>query len=420
MESEKPTNFPALLNYIDRLENRIKRLEEHLKLETMVFDDVLVSTEMEKSTKEDKNIELQIGQFWLAKVGVIALLTGIVFILTLPFQGLPQIYPLIIGYLIASSLAGLSFLFKKSFEILSRYLLGGALIVLYVTTLRLYFFSADPLILNKTIVISLVLIVTIFNLYISVKRQYIYLTATILSLAFITAMLIDAALAEFILISFLSVFIVYLKGKYNWTELVTFGLIITYFTHLLWFLNNPLIGNPVKVSTATEINLLFVLLYFLIYTFGSFLSIKKEKENNLIALNILLNCLMGYGLFFIISIFTVKQSLFLYHLLSSILFIALSYIFWMQFKSKFSSFFYSITGFTALSVAIIAGVDKPEFFIILCWQSLLVLAFALLYKSKFITVANFIMYLLIFLIYLGFSGFGNITISFGIVASTCG
>ena len=60
MESEKPTNFPALLNYIDRLENRIKRLEEHLKLETMVFDDVLVSTEMEKSTKEDKNIQLQI------------------------------------------------------------------------------------------------------------------------------------------------------------------------------------------------------------------------------------------------------------------------------------------------------------------------------------------------------------------------
>ena len=416
MESEQPTNFPSLINYIDRLENRIKRLEEHLKLEPLVFGASSPPVANGKKYKESKDIEMQIGQFWLAKVGVIALLTGIVFILTLPFDGLSQIIPLMIGYLIAAALAGLSVLFKKSFEVLSQYLMGGALIVLYVSTLRLYYFSADPLLTDKTIVIALALLVISFNFFISIRRNSIYLTGTILALAFLTAMLIETALIEFILILALAIFTAFLKEKYSWRTLLTYGLIITYFTHFLWFINNPLAGNPIKITTGISINLPFILLYFLVFTYSNYLSIKKEKENNLISLNILLNCLSAFGLFFIISLLSAKESLFQYHLIMSILFIALSYIFWVKFRSKFSSFFYSITGFTALSVAIIAGVEQPDFFIILCWQSLLVLAFALLYKSKFITVANFIMYLLIFIVYLGFSGFGNITISFGIVA----
>ena len=68
-------------------------------------------------------------------------------------------------------------------------------------------------------------------------------------------------------------------------------------------------------------------------------------------------------------------------------------------------------------MAIIAGFDKPDFFILLCWQSLLVVALALLYRSKIIVMANFFIFLIIFLSYLFTAEkVGGISISFGVVA----
>ena len=115
-----------------------------MNYDLIVFENSFKEDESKtKAIENNENIEFQIGQFLFAKSGVIAILLGIVFILSLPFQGLPQIFPVIIGFLIAALLAGLSFLFKKSYEVLSRYLLGGALIILYFSTLRLHFFSVD-------------------------------------------------------------------------------------------------------------------------------------------------------------------------------------------------------------------------------------------------------------------------------------
>ena len=76
-----------------------------------------------------------------------------------------------------------------------------------------------------------------------------------------------------------------------------------------------------------------------------------------------------------------------------------------------------MTGYTALSVAIIAGFKTPDFFIWLCWQSLLVVSTAVWFRSKFIVVTNFIIYTIIFVAYLFLAGTVSITsISFGVVA----
>jgi hypothetical protein len=76
-----------------------------------------------------------------------------------------------------------------------------------------------------------------------------------------------------------------------------------------------------------------------------------------------------------------------------------------------------LTGYGALSIAIILQFDKPDFFMWLCWQSLLVVSTAVWFRSKFIIVANFFIFLLIFLVFLVLSGTTSvISFSFGIVA----
>jgi hypothetical protein len=76
-----------------------------------------------------------------------------------------------------------------------------------------------------------------------------------------------------------------------------------------------------------------------------------------------------------------------------------------------------MTGYGALSIAIILQFNKPDFFTWLCWQSLIVVSTAVWFRSKFIIVANFIIFLIIFIVSLALlASTSVISLSFGIVA----
>lgn len=416
--SDKPTSLSGLLKYINFLESRIIRLEKHLELEPFVQEELEQEIiEVPSTTEKQEDIEFHIGEFWFAKVGVVILAIGVMFVLTLPYSDLPPIVPSMIGYSITLGIIGLYYLLRNSFAFISRYLLGSALLLLYFSTLRLHFFSEEQALSNDIILITLLVIVVFFNLTISIKRNSVYLTAVNITLGYITAIISDNTLFIFITISLLSVVIVFLKLKLQWKKLILYGLFLSYFTHLLWFINNPFMGHEIQFVHLPVYNLLFLLIYFFIYSSGHLLRPRDEIEDNNLIVTTLVNSLAGYGLFLFISIIIARDLILEYHLAGSILFLLLSYIFWIKVKSKYSSFFYSIFGFTALSVAIIAGFDKPDYFILLCWQSLLVVALALLYRSKIIVIANLFIYLLIVLLYLFVAvKVGGISISFGIVA----
>jgi hypothetical protein len=73
--------------------------------------------------------------------------------------------------------------------------------------------------------------------------------------------------------------------------------------------------------------------------------------------------------------------------------------------------------YAALSVAIVLTFSSPNYFIWLCWQSLAVVSTALWFRSKFIVVANFFIFLFIILAYLAITGETSVSaVSFGIVA----
>lgn len=420
MESfpEKPTSFSSLIKYVTYLEERIKRLEEHLALEPLIQKDVTPET-IEQSAKPEKNkdMEFQIGEFWFAKVGVVILAIGVVFVLTLPYSGLPAYVPGVFGFLITAGITGLYYLLKKTYVLISRYLLGSSLLLLYFSTLRLHFFSDQPALNNTPMLLTLLVFVVIFNLFISIKRDSVYLTAVTITLGYITAIVSNDPAFIFIMIALLSTIVVYLRLKKQWKHLILYGIFLTYFTHLIWFINNPIMGQEFQLVKTPEYSLYFLLLYFIIFAISHLLRPQDDAEDNLLILSTILNCTASYFLFLGISLVMSSESILKFHLIGSIIFLVMSYIFWIKVKSKYSSFFYSLFGFAALSVAIIAGFDKPDFFILLCWQSLLVVALALLYRSKIIVIANFFIFLSIFLAYLvATKSVGGISISFGIVA----
>lgn len=413
------SDLNQILGYLKKLEARIERLEAHFNLgpagEAPEIE--LPPSSSAKAEESEDRLELQIGENWLAKTGIVVLVAGIAFLLALPHKSLPLFLPAILGYLLTAGIFVLSHYWRNTFSLISRYLFGGGLALLYFTTLRLHFFSAEKAVASRSLEIFLLLIIVFFNLYISGRRKSIYLAGLSLAMGYTTAIVSDQAYFLFAAAALMSALVVYFKLKYGWQHLLIFGIVLTYFTHFLWFLNNPFLSKTLQFVSSPQSNLLFLLLYALIFAAGNLFREKNLPEDNRAIISNFLNCAGGYGLFLLISVIKFREHLATHHLLASLLLLGLAVAFWSREKGKFSTFFYAMTGYSALSVAIIARFSEPESLVWLGWQSLLVISTAVWFRSKFIIVANFFIYLLIFFAYLVFAKVVTpVSLSFGVVA----
>jgi len=406
-----------IISLLKNLERRISKIEKYLDLETESKTEIVTkanAVNIEVQNKEEE-LEYKIGQFWLAKAGIIVLIIGIAFFLTFPYKNLPLFFPPIMGLMISAVIYGFSIYCRKNYSYICGYLLGGSLTLLYFTTLRLHFFSVSEVLNEISVELILLLIVVILSLLISIRKQSIYLSALSITFGYITAIVSDNSYFLFITVLLMSSLIVFLKLKYNWEYLIHFGIILTYFTHLIWFLNNPLVGKTIQTITSPQFNLIFVLLYALVFALGNIIGGEKEKTPYIISS--IMNAIGAYSLLLIITLSMAGESKMIYNLLACVLFLTLAIIYWTKHESKYSTFIYAMLGYLALSVAIIFQFNSPNFFIYLCWQSLLVVSTAVWFRSKFIVLANFIIYVIIFIAYLAMEGkISLVSISYGIVA----
>jgi len=408
-----------LITYLKNLELRISRIEEKLNLENLPSEDnfELPSLMPQNISERADSLETQIGQFWFAKVGIVILALGIIFLMTFPYQNLPSFFPSLVGYILVGFLFWLSNFWKSSLLFISQYIFGGALLLFFFSTLRLHFFSINPTVENQTIELFLLLIISAIHISFSFNRRSIYLMAFGIVLIATTALISDSSLLIFFILVLISGWSVYLKRIFDWDSFYTYAIILVYFTHLIWFIGNPVAGNKIALQSSPLINIYFLLLYCIIYAFGNVSGNRGEKESINSVLNTLLNSFFCFFLLLIMTLTKFNTTIALSELIASCVFLLLSIMFYEKQKSKYSTFFYAILGYTALSVAIVNNFSKPEYFVWLSWQSLVVVATALWFRSKIIIVANFIMYLIIFFSYLVLEEkIGAIALGFGIVA----
>jgi len=404
---------------IAQLEARIANIEQQLSIKN-TREHATGQAELSghpANSVASEDLEFRIGQFWLAKTGIVILAIGIAFLLTFPYKGLPPGLPSLAGYVLVGLLFFISYKWHSSFTHIADYLAGGALLLLYFTTLRLHYFSDEPIITDKFVEIGLLSGVVVINLIISIRKKAVFMTGISLTLGYITAIVSDNAYIIFTINTLLAILTVFLNIRYNWQNLFGYSITLIYVIHLFWFLNNPIMGNRMTFVSEPAINLLFLLLYTSILASGNLFRKNRIAENNPIIITSFINCTAVITLLLLITITKFRDVLFAYHMIASVLFLAYSVFFWIREHSKVSTFFYAIAGYTTLSIAIVAKFDNPDFFVFLSWQSLLVISTAIWYRSKFIIVANFIIFLIIFITYLILSK--EITpgsLSFGIVA----
>jgi hypothetical protein len=405
MNSIDNNALSKIFDQLKSLEERIAGLESYLGIQQKSQEDTKGKGTLanDSLSKEEMSLEFKIGEFWLARMGAIILLCGTAFFISYPIPGVPALFVTLLGYLAVGGLYFLSRYWQKSNSPLSNILFGGSLVLMYFATIRLHFFSDDPIITNKALGLTFALAVLGCTLYASIKRASQPFSGIIILLCYITALLSDTAHFSLVLLTATSALTLVLLVKYNWQNLTVLGLMAVYFSHLLWLFNNPVLGNPLHVNELSHFNLIYLAIYGLLY---GIVNIFRSKESYAELFEVILTLLNGFGIFLIgainvLNYYSAQTSLLGF--VTFIFFIIIAVLNWNHAKSSYSTSFYSCFAYVALSFAIFTQFDYPNYFMWLGLQSLLVIITALWFKSRIIIVANIFIYLTIFISYLTFS-----------------
>lgn len=424
---------PALAETLLSIERRLERLEARLDLAPLDGADGADGAELAVATVNsnhardiesadepagEQDLEFVVGQNWLASVGILVLTCGVGFALSLPLAGLPPAVPSIAGFAVVVWLLFLAGRWRTSFALVAGYFRGAAMGLLYFSTLRLFFFGATHAMeVDSAVGRVLLTSVVVASLTVAMHRKSVWL----LGLALFTGLMTVVAVGtpSFVFVGIASLFAVaaYAIVKHDWPWLLVFVIPAGYFAHLLWLLNRPWSGRPLEIVATPFAGPCVVLAYVLIIAMGSLPRHDRAEEDPPTVIAVLLNCGAGYGLFALATLGTAPGLLGPAHFVASAVFLGLALAFWRSEQSRIATFFYAMTGYLALSVALGRLIPVPTLFIWLSGQSLLVVATALWFRSKLIVVGNFFIYLGIVLAYTAVArDESGISIGFGVVA----
>lgn len=419
-------NTPELQEYslagrLHDLEARIARIEERLNIVLPPSEQshpiAEAPTRMAPAAPDEDELEFEVGQNWFAKVGIVVIALGIVFLLTFPYTNLPAAAPGLFGYVLAGGLFLVAHLWRDSFDIVSRYLRGSGMLLLFFTTLRLFFFGSEPaLSIESAIAAPIIVGVLAVNVLVALRRKSPYLVSLALTTGFASAVAVGTPTFMLVLTALLCVLAVYVRLRYDWPGVLLFCTTLALLVYGIWMVDNPFRGNAILVQASVP-GLYVLLAYAIILASGTLLRAGRETEDMWAMCCSFVAGAGSFGLSLLHMQLSKEQATGMPFSISSLVFLGLAIAFWVRERSRFSTFVYAILGYTALSVAIILGFAVPGVFVWLSLQSILVVGTAVWFRSRFIVVANFIIYLMVIVGYVAVAAEETgISLGFGFVA----
>jgi hypothetical protein len=407
------------------LENRLARLESAFVIqekETMNSSEEQVQTSelllnSEGINKEEKGLELQIGQFGLAWLGNIVLLFGIIFLTQYLTIQEHRLLSVILGYLSALSIYFLSIYLKKTNVHLSFMFKMNSQVLLFYLTIRLHFFSNAPILSNKTVSVLQLLFLIVLQAYLSNRDKSQGFAALFVIFALTTGIVCDAAHFILPLITLVACGSVYYYYRFKWKPLLIVTIILSYISAFIWLLGNPVTGHPMELIAEQHSGVVYFLGLGAIFSTSLLFRNKDKSEDDfLTGVTFVNGILYSLLLIFIVLGFFSKNYVILFSGLT-LCCIAYSIVLHSRFDWNFPSAFYALYGFMAMSIALYGIFKLPGAYLLLSVQSLLVVSMALWFRNRLIIVMNSILFLTILIVYLLSSkNVDGVDFSFALVA----
>ncbi len=391
-------DYDFLLNKIQTLEKRLTSIESMMRIE-WIHKKEQSELEINEEYSVEKT-ESTIVEYGLAWLGSIVFILGIVFLLSyLDNLGL-FISSKIISYICAFSLIAFSYYYRESFPILGKVVNYCAPLLLFYITVRLHFFTEQPLIAQKGIGLLLLLMLIGLQVYFAYRKNSESLAVIAVTLAISAAIICNSTLITFFILTITALTALILFYQKSWWRLLIYSLFMVYSTHVLWLFNNPIMGNPMKIVESPQFSIVFLLGYGIIYSLSIFIPKEKLESNGAListaiwnAMSFSLILLMTIGAFYKDNYVLISSSIACFCLIYSVI---------LKIKSNrnFAPATYACFGFMALSTAIYGYFGLPNAYFLLVLQSFLVVSMALWFRSKIIVIANSFLFASILLLYI--------------------
>jgi hypothetical protein len=417
---------------IEKISKRLQALELRLsKLESTVSiseRDPLYYPEDQASTtsgsvssvtsdEDEKGLESQIGRFGLAWLGNIVLLFGIIFLTQYLMNFGHQFMSAILGYLTAAAIFSLAEYIKKTNTHLAFMFKMNAQVLLFYITIKLHFFSASPIISDKSISLILLLLIIAFQTYVSIrnKSQSFAVLAVIFTIT--AAILSDTTHFMLPLLTLISAVTVYFLYRYKWEPLIIVTIFLSYIAYFLWLFGNPLMGHPMEYISEQHMGVIYLFGMGAIYSTVILFRNKGESTDDFLAGVTFTNGIMFTLLLLLVVLKFYSSSYVFIFAVITICCLIYSTIIHMKSNWNFASAFYALYGFMALSIALYGIYGFPKVYLLLSVQSLIVVSMALWFRNRLIVVMNSLLFLTILLIYFVSSdSITSVNFSFALIA----
>jgi hypothetical protein len=408
---EPPEDPTALARKLERLEARLARVESYLRLD----EPAAPADAAPVRTEED--LEFRVGQDWFGRAGIAALGLGFAFTLSLPYRGLPAALPALVGFAFSAGLFGVASRTGRSHGLISSHLRATAMALFYFSALRLCFFGSERVFAADSLPGAAVLaLAAAANFVIALRRRSTWLFGLALVSGFATALAVGAPGFALALIGALPVVAVAASSRLERPEPTLMAMPLAYGAYSLWAVGDPFLGGPWQAVGAPGWAPLVLLIPLTAFAVGLRRWTLSDRVDALANAGSLLNAVVGYGLFLLHTFAAFDPGFVADQIAASSVLLILAVMLARE-KSGVGPFVYAMTGFFALSCAIIRATGSPEVFVWLSVQSVIVVGTAIWLRSRFIVVANFLIYLGILASYvLVARGEKGISIGFGLVA----
>ena len=384
---------------IARLEARVAAIEERLAQAGWVGGGAAAAADdvggpfVPIGTKGGEALEYEVGENWFARVGILALAIGGVFTLSLPYGELPAFLPSVVGYAVAAALFWVAHRWQRMFELVANYFRGAAMALLWFATIRLAFFGAQSVLGRESVaLVSLLVAVVICNLAIAFRRKSPHLATLALATGYGSAIAVGSAWLVLPTVIVLPV-VATLEGEKLLSVLpVLAATVLSYATYLAWAIGNPIHGGGLHFVAGPGFAPAIPLAAALVLVVGRIERPGGAADAIVATTHAGLNCALGYGVFLVHTAAVFITTFAFAHVAASLVFLSSALLFWIRLRCAASTFFYAMTGYAALSIAIIHASAIPNVFVWLSLESIVVVATAVWFQSRFIVVANFLIY----------------------------
>lgn len=231
------------------------------------------------------DMEMNLGKFWLNKIGIIIFSIGVAFLLNYTFARFGPIAKILFGYFTAAALFILGIKLEQNAKFINygRVLLGGSWAIAYFTTYAMYHFEAAKIINSQLLGLLLLAVVASGIIAHSLRYKSEALTAVALFIGYFTSALGDVGNFTLISAALLAIVTLIIVYKMQWVRFIFLGITLTYLTHFAWVIKQ-IIFSRIPVGSLNVENVCFIFdagflfIYWLLFTLAAHLMRDKTAE----------------------------------------------------------------------------------------------------------------------------------------------